>query len=255
MTVSGHDSPARQAVVTGLAVAGFVALVTLGIWFAVYSTRFVPQVVGDIGSAAVYLGSVFTPSPEPSLSVVPVASTTIPFDEASSTISTTVTDVSTTPGTKASVTPLPTTAGEKTSDTYQIAGTSTPSLYGFPDFVTHINAVGYLATSSADSFVASTTVPAGGRAAVSFTIKNVGTNVSGPWRFSASIPTQTAYIFQSQPQQSLNPGDSIDFTLGFDQATPGTGKTISITANFDHAVTESNPDNDSASAQITILGS
>lgn len=255
MNTFKNDSPSRQAVVTGLAVAGFVALVTLGIWFAVYSTRFVPRIVDRIGTAAVYLGSVFTPSPGPSLSVVPVASTTIPFDEASSTISTSVTGASMTPAPRPSVTPIPTTAGDKTSDTYPLAGTPTPSLHGLPDFVTHINAVGYLATSSTDSFVASATVPAGGRAAVSFTIKNVGTNATGPWRFSASIPTQTAYIFQSQPQQSLNPGDSIDYTLGFDQATAGSGKMISITANFDHAVTESDTNNNSASETITILGS
>ncbi len=247
-------SPARRAVVTGLAVTGFIALVTLGIWFAIYSTRFVPRVVDRIGLAAVYLGSVFTPSSEPSLSVVPTASTTIPFDEASSTISTSAEAGSTTAA-QTTRTPLPTTAGDETHATYPLSGTSTPALSGLPDLITKINAVGYLATSSADSFVASTTVPAGGRAAVSFTIKNIGTNATGPWRFSASIPTQTAYIFQSEPQQSLNPGDSIDYTLGFDQANTGAGKTISVTANFDHAVTESNTDNNSASAQVTILGS
>ena len=62
------------------------------------------------------------------------------------------------------------------------------------------------------------------------------------------------YTYESQPQQSLNPGDSIDYTLGFDQADAGT-QTISITANYDHAVAESDSGNDSASAQITILGS
>lgn len=241
----------RRAMVHTLAVVGFIALVGAGMWLAVYSTRYVPGVVNRVGVAAVYLGSIFNRTPA-SLSVVPTASSTfISFGSASSTISTSA---------AARVTPvhprtIPTTAGTMTDGAYQISGTpATAALSGLPDFVTSINAIGYLASSSADSFVQSSTVPSGSRPAVSFTIKNVGTNVTGPWRFSASIPTQTAYIYQSQPQQSLAPGDSIDYTLGFDQANKGAGETISISANFDHAVAESNADNNSASAAITILG-
>lgn len=254
MNTFGNSSPTQKAATTGLAVVGFAALVALGMWLAVYSTRFVPTVVNNAGAAAVYLGSLFKKAPAPSLSVVPTASTTIPFGEASSTISTSATSTAKKPATKPK--PAATTAGNRTSGVYPISGTPAPAtLSGLPDFIVIIKDVGYLATSSADSFVATSTVPAGNRPAVSFTIKNVGTNTTGSWRFSASIPTQTAYIFESQPQQSLNPGDSIDYVLGFDQANKGSGQTISITANFDHAVAESNPDNNSASAKVTILGS
>lgn len=237
-----------------LAVVGFVALIGASLWLAVYSTRYVPSVVNRLGGAAVYLGSVFTPSPA-SLSVIPTASTTIPFGEASSSISTSINSPAVVPVTPAPAKSVPTTAGEKTSGTYAM-GTAAATVVsdGLPDFIATIDAVGYLATSSTDSFTATSTVPAGGRAAVTFTIKNIGTGTSGSWRFSASIPTQTMYTYESQPQQSLNPGDSIDYTLGFDQADAGT-QTISITANYDHAVAESDSGNDSASAQITILGS
>jgi len=242
---------ARQTALHILAAVGFIALIGASMWLAVYSTRYVPGVIGRIGSAAVYLGSVFTPAEEPSLSVVPtpVASTTIPFGNTSSNVPPVSTPVS--------PKPVQPTAGEKTTNTYPMGGTTAlPSLSsGLPDFVVTIDAIGYLATSSAESFVTSSTVPAQNRPAVVFTIKNIGTKVGGQWRFSASIPTQTAYIYQSEPQQPLNPGDRITYTLGFDQATRGTDKTISITANFDRTVTESNPDNNSASALVTILGS
>ncbi|MFA6415025.1 MAG: CARDB domain-containing protein [Candidatus Paceibacterota bacterium] len=249
-----HLTPANRTVVHVLAVVGFVALIGASMWLAAYSTRYVPAVVGRIGSAAVYLGSLFTPA-EPSLSVIstPVASTTISFGDASSTLATTADPVTSKP--VKSVVP---TAGEKTNGTYQISGTASAQpavLSGFADLVVNIDTIGYLATSSADSFVANTTVPNGNRPAVRFTIKNIGTNVTGSWRFSASIPTQTAYIYQSQPQQSLAPGDSISYTLGFDQANRGSEQTISVTANFDHTVTESNVNNNSTSAKITILGS
>ncbi len=242
---------ARQTTIHALAVVGFVALMGGGIWLAVYSTRYVPDVVGRIGSAAVYLGSVFTKAPEPSLSVVPtpVASTTIPFGEA---MSTPPSGEITLPVAPKKVQPA---AGTETNGVYPLAGTTTPAPSGPADLVVHIGAIGYLATTSANSFVASSTVPAGSRPAVHFTIQNIGGTATGAWRFSASIPTQTAYIYQSEPQQSLNPGDSIEYTLGFDQANAGAGQTISITANFDHAVAESSTDNNSASAKITVLGS
>jgi hypothetical protein len=259
MDTSGNTSSSRQAAIYGLAIAGFIVIVGAGMWLAVYSTRFVPTVVSRIGAAAVYLGSVFVPVPAASLSVIPTASSTmIAFGESSSTISSIASSSASIPVTIPTTTAkqiIPTTAGTKTDTTYQIGGTAPAALSGLPDFTVTIDAVGYLATTSADSFMASSTVPFGNRPAVRFTIKNSGTNVSGPWRFSASIPTQTAYIYQSQPQQALAPGDSIDYTLGFDQANKGTGETISITANFDHAVTESNTANNSASATITVLGS
>ncbi|HUY05388.1 MAG TPA: CARDB domain-containing protein [Candidatus Paceibacterota bacterium] len=255
MNLLREESPSRQAAVYGLAATGFVALMALGMWLAVYSTRFVPSVVGRIGTAAVYLGSVFTPAPAASLSVVPAASTTIPFGAASSTIST---SVSAGPASVRAPKPVVPSAGEATTGTYLLGATTTPpaaTLSGLPDLVVKIDAVGYLATSSAGSFVASSTVPAGSRPAVTFTIKNVGTNATGAWRWSATIPAQTAYTYQSEPQQSLAPGDSIDYTMGFDQADTGADKVISITANFDKAVTESNMDNDSASTTVTVLGS
>lgn len=255
MNTDQSITPARQAaIINGLAVVGFVTLVAAGIWLAVYSTRFVPTVVNGVGSAAVYLGSVFTPADEPAISVIqnPTAPTTISFDNASLTASTNaIPKVETSSNSK----PTPTTAGEKTSGTYQIGSTTALTPSGLPDFVVSISAIGYLATTSAESFVASSTIPSGSRPAVKFTIKNTGTNVTGSWRFSASIPTQTAYIYQSPIQQPLNPGDSIDYTLGFDQAIAGSNKMISITANFDHAVGESNTNNNSASTQLTILGS
>lgn len=244
---------------TVLAVIGFIALVAAGIWLAVYSTRYVPTVVNGVGSAAVYLGSVFTPAPA-SLAVIPTASSTLSTNvPVSGPTSTAATSTNTNVGV-GTTNPKPSTGygtspGTPTSGTYVIGGTgSAPALYGLPDLIVTIKGVGYLASASADSFVATSTVPNGSRPAISFTIKNVGTNSTGTWRFSASIPTQTAYIYQSQSQQSLNPGDSIDYTLGFDQANRGSGQMVSITANFDRAVAESNSNNNSASATITILG-
>lgn len=260
---SGDVSVNRYAMLRTLAAVGFIAIVGGSMLLAIYSTRFVPAVVSRLGSAAVYVGSVFSPAAKPDISVVPSPSepTTIPFDVASSSVPTAESPATSTPVNTASPAPTKPAApiqGPKTVSTVQIGGgaatASTPQS-GLPDFVVTIDSVGYLATTSADSFVTSSTVPSGSRPAVKFTIKNVGGNESVPWRFSATIPTQTAYIYQSQAQQALAAGDSIDYVLGFDQSNKGAGQLISITANYDHAVAESNPDNNSSSASITVIGS
>lgn len=253
MNTNWQITPTRQAAITGLAVVGFIVLIVAGIWLAVYSMRFAPAVVNGVGSAAVYLGSIFNPADEPTLSVVsnPTASTTISFGNASSTATSTTPTTTTPTQTNSTVKP-----GTKTGGVYQISGaTTTASLSGLPDLVVTIDKIGYLATTSADSFVATSTVPAGSRPAVKFTIKNIGTNVMGAWRFSASIPTQSSYIYWSPFQQTLNPGESIEYTLGFDQAIAGSNKMVSVSVNFDHAVGESNFNNNNASTQLTILGS
>ncbi|MHB1770087.1 MAG: CARDB domain-containing protein [Minisyncoccota bacterium] len=244
------NTPTRRAAIHGLAVVGFLTLIALGMSLAVYSARYVPSTVGRLGAAAVSLSQIFTPASSPSLSVVPTASTTIPFDTASSTASTSVTHATVSTPAPQPVTP---TAGAETGGTYQLGGGAV-ALSGLPDLIVTINAVGYLTSTSTSSFVATTTVPYGENPAVKFTVKNIGTNVAGPWRFSASIPTSSDSIYQSVPQQSLNPGDYIEYTLGFSQPNAGANQTISVTANFDHAVTESNTNNNSASAKITILG-
>jgi len=122
-----------------------------------------------------------------------------------------------------------------------------------PDLTVQITTIGYLATASTDSFVASSSVPAGARPAIRFSIKNIGTNWTGTWRFNASIPTRTAFLFQSPVQQSLAAGDSIEYILGFDRANVGTNQVVTITANFDNAAAESNTNNNTASAALTIL--
>ncbi|MCX6788185.1 MAG: hypothetical protein NT108_03430 [Candidatus Kaiserbacteria bacterium] len=247
------DIKTRPTVINSLAIVGFITLITLGISLAVYSSRYVPNAIGSLGAAAVSLSQIFT-SAEPTLTVVPTDSTTLlPFGDMSST-----TDMqsASAPADTTPKNPAARTAGEKTSTTYQIGGaTGATPTSGLPDLTVSINAVGYLTTASADSFIASSTVPAGSRPAVNFTIKNIGAGITGAWRFSASIPTQSAYIYQSQSQQSLGAGDSIEYTLGFDQSNKGTDQMISITANFDHTVGESNTNNNSAATKITVLGS
>ena len=257
--------PYRQTAINALAVIGFVALIALGVWGAVYSSQYVPATVGRIGSAAVYLGSLFNPAQTPNLSVVGTASTTvISFGNASSTSSTASTSSgqasspqsATTTKNPVATTPRAISAGNKTNTTVTVSGGTAPATaYGLPDLAVTVDVIGYLSTSATDSFVASSSVPAGARPAVKFTIKNIGTNWTGTWRFTTAIPTRTAFTYISDPQQSLAPGDSIDYTLGFDRASTGASQPVEITVNSDNAVSESNKNNNTVSVNLTVLGS
>lgn len=248
---------AREAAVNTLAVVGFIALVGAGIWLAIYSTRFVPAAVDRIGTAAVYLGSLFTPSKDedPGVTVVPTetATTTIPFGTATTTPATPEPEpaVPPKPAPKPAVTPAP---GVTTTTTVQIDGTATPAaLYGLPDLTIRVTAVGYLNTSSVDSFIEASRVPSGKRPAVKFTVGNAGTNRTGAWRLEAKIPTRRAFTYTSTAQESLQPGDTVDYTLGFDQADRGTDQTITLTLDSRDQVDESNESNNTARANVTVL--
>lgn len=240
-----NDTKIRQAALTGLAVVGFAGLIALGIWLAVYLSQYVPIAVSEIGAAAVSLSEFFVPG-NANLTVVPSATSTLPVVTATSTATS---SVSTPVATK----PTPT-AGSETSTTTPISGTQPAPLHGLPDLSVIIVSTGYMAGASADTYVASSSVLTGTHPAVKFIVKNIGTNLSGAWRFSASLPTSSTALYESQPQQSLGPNDYIEYTLGFDQANRGE-QTITIKANYDNGISESNKDNNTATAKIVILDS
>lgn len=246
-----NPHPYRQVAINSFAVVGFVALLALGVWGGVYSARYVP---GTVGTAAVYVGSFFTPAEPAAISVIPTASSTI---ISFGTDTSSAPEATTTPVTTPVVaTPPPVTPKPKPAVTTMVNPTPVaPAPYGLSDLTVIVDRIGYLTTNSTDSFVASPTVPDGTRPAVRFTVKNIGTNYSGTWRFNASIPTRNNFTYTSDLQQSLGPGDSIDYVLGFDQATTGEHQPLTITVNHDGTAVESDTTNNTVIPTLTVLKS
>lgn len=247
----------RQTAINGLAVVGFIALVIAGIWLAIYSTRYVPSVVGRFGSAAVYLGSVFTPAERPTLSVVqnPTASMTISFGEASSTISTSVDSTPSAPKKPVATNWTPGTPVTVTNGT--VSAPVAPNYSGRPDLAVAIESVGYITTFSgmAGDIVATTTIPAHTQIAVKFRVTNIGTNVSGPWTMNIAIPSGGTSASQTFSQDSLVPTQPSEYIAHFDNISPGTGYVITIHIDPNRQLTESNTANNSAtSTSLTVLG-
>jgi subtilase family serine protease len=104
-----------------------------------------------------------------------------------------------------------------------------------------------------NDFIPSSSVPKGAIFAVKFTVSNTGTNASGQWNFKAKLPTKQSYTFTSPSQQSLNPGDHIDFMLHLDPGEAKTGvQTSTITVDPSNDVTESNERNNESDVDTTI---
>lgn len=246
-----HLTAYRQTAINTFAVIGFISLLGLGVYGAIYSSRYVPSIVTRLGAAAVYLGSAFTPGEPNELAVVPTASTTPPLVIAfgTSTPATLPVASSTEPAVpKPVITQRP--APQPTL--IRVPATTTPALYGLPDLTVKVTAVGYLASNSTDTFVVSAVVPDNERPAVKFTITNSGTNTAELWKFSAVIPTSPSFTYRSTAQQALKPGDSIDYVLGFDRARSGEDRVMTLTVNHDNAITESSKTNNVATVTFDI---
>jgi hypothetical protein len=232
----------RKAAMNALAIVGFLVLVILGILLAIYSSRFIPDAVNKL----TFKNPV--PNQEGNAQLATIPATTLPFAEGTSSV---VSLPQVTPISNSAV--RGTTSYASTNSSAQAAAYQAPKLYGLPNLTTTIIATGFLANGTTESFVPAQVIPAGARAAVRFSIANTGTNVSGPWQFSAGIPTQNGYVFTGPVEQSLAPGDHIVFTLGFDQANLGANQPIVVTADPQGHVAESTEVDNSRSATITVL--
>lgn len=242
-------SGARAAAVNALAIVGFIVLVIIGMALAVYAARFVPAAISNVGSAAVYLSSQVFPAgdEEGDLVVVPPTET-VPFgDDSVATSTATSTEDGT--GAPAPVTPRP---GTPTTVVVPVQVPASTNYHGLPDLVVENVRTGYLTSSDTDSFRASDEVPDGERGAVKFTIANRGTNVSGRFEFEVELPTTRSYTYNSRTQQSLRPGERIDYVLGFDQTREGSNRTITIEVDPDDDIDESNEGNNRRSVRVDI---
>jgi len=85
--------------------------------------------------------------------------------------------------------------------------------------------------------------------AVKFDITNNGSASTGPWYFTAELPTLPAYTYTSPAQDSLAPGAHIESTLRFAQV-PFNGGAFTVSTDPSNLVLESNEGNNTASKSI-----
>lgn len=87
-----------------------------------------------------------------------------------------------------------------------------------------------------------------------FTIKNQGTGSSGSYRFTAQIPGNPGYTYSSPIQSPLAPGAYVINTLRFSRTAYPFGSVLTVSVDPEHAVSESNEDNNTASRPLDSTG-
>lgn len=148
----------------------------------------------------------------------------------------------------------PLTAGERTDEVFPISDSrsvaSDPN--GRVDLKVRIIDTGFIDASN--TFIPTSSISVSQHGAVRFSVTNAGSKMSDNWTFNAVLPTIPMHIFHSVNQKALQPGDRIDFTLGFDQINKDLTEGV-ITINVDPTGAihdESNRDNNIAQTTINI---
>jgi len=142
------------------------------------------------------------------------------------------------PATTAETSPVP---DAKTAD---VPSARVP---GLPDLSVRILSEGVIEPVSGNIIARSPTSP-DDLVAVRFLISNAGGSATGPWYFTAQLPTSPAYPYASPVQVPLAPGASIENMLRFKNAVPG--GVFSVSVDPANQVNESNGGNNTAVTNI-----
>ena len=250
-------SPVRAGAVTGLAIIGFIALVVLGLWLAVYAARYVPEAVDGLGAAVGSVGSMFTSKPESGLAVVPTSTSTLPFDGGTPSA---VPPPATTSPTTTYVAPKPSAPApvyyHTVQTTYPTPG-STPipvsrTYSGLADLTVSITDVGYI--DSDGRFVVDSSVDDDQELAAQILVVNTGTNKTGSWKIKVTFPTSSNRAFtETDTMQSLEPDQPLPITVSLSRGDPRTGTNrITVEVDSDDDVNESNEHNNDDSVSVTV---
>lgn len=126
------------------------------------------------------------------------------------------------------------TAGSETRNVYTVTNTGrTSNPNGRVDLSVTILQTGTIDPAT-NIFTQTASIKKGGRGAVRFMVENLGDKTAENWYFNAVVPTLPMYIYTSDMQPTLGPGDKIEFTLGFDQVDDTATKGV-LTVNIDPA--------------------
>ena len=216
-----------------IAVVGFIILVLAGMLLAVYASRYVPQLLGNLTSAVyVSTGKPTNATTSPTPTVLPSAPTP------AATTSDTGTGEKPTGG--PSFVPTPT-----KTPSYTYTYPTGPRLYGYPDLSLQNVRVGYF---SGGTVVADDHVPSGRDMGITFTVRNGGTNVVSDYLVRVRIEGQQDAIARGG---LLYPNGYQNFTLRATDNERGNIR-VSIEVDYPDAITETSESNNDYATDIDV---
>jgi hypothetical protein len=231
-------------------IAGFIAIIGIGMWGSVAIARNTPGVFTSLASAVTSFTSIFIPAKHPAPAATVVEPATTPAVTAPVT---TPIPVSTTPAPA----PTPRTAGPATSNTYPLSGaiTAASNPSGYVDLSVRVIEQGVV-NKDTGAFTASSSPNRADpmtRVAVRFVVENIGTKTSPQFTFNAVLPTFPGDIFSSPTEQALGPGDRIEFTLGFDSIADSDSGTFTVNVDPAGSINEPNKSNNIVHYTVTSV--
>lgn len=118
-----------------------------------------------------------------------------------------------------------------------------------PDLVVKIIDIGVLGSNN--QFYYDNSLNDNDTIAVRFEVQNVGGSHTGNWRFTVDMPTEDNNLFESNNQSSLSPGETRQFTIGFDNPDTGSNN-VTIEVDSDDDVNENSESNNDDSERIHV---
>ncbi len=101
-------------------------------------------------------------------------------------------------------------------------------------------------------YTAQSSVGSSDRVGIRFVVTNSGTTPTGTWKFHATLPATDSRVasYDSDPEPSLNPGQSMTFSIVFETLQNYGSNTATITVDSANQVGESNENNNTTSVNI-----
>lgn len=171
------------------------------------------------------------------------------FDTATSTTASVVSGTTTATTTATNTNPI----GQTITVPITVPPFSDPN--GKPDLAPRVIAVGLVDTKTGVFTEVDDiphTLPTGKRGAIKFEVRNDGTKETSDWKFEVALPTSPDYTYTSATQQSLFPGDRIEYVIGFDRVRNADTDSFRIEVDPKGSVNESNESNNIKTGTITI---
>jgi len=120
---------------------------------------------------------------------------------------------------------------------------------GTPDLVVRVLARGYI-NRVTGVFTPASSLPSNQPAAIKFEVANFGDKNTGTWTFHADLPSQTNPSYDSPVQQNLGPGDSIVYTLAFENLNPNQVNRLNLFVDPKNYIYERSEANNNISVDI-----
>jgi len=125
-----------------------------------------------------------------------------------------------------------------------------PAYYGKADLAVRVLQLGLL-NENTNIIIPRTQFTYNDMVGIRFEIRNDGDANTGPWYFTAALPSLSNPTYSSNTQISLKPGESIVFTLGFSNLTNQYSNLITVNVDPQNMVSESIEYNNILTSTIT----